>query len=45
MNGAYTTDKAKRLKTESFDRHALAQRDLMYEQLDQLTLELLLGVR
>ncbi|MBI5958039.1 MAG: xylose isomerase [Chloroflexi bacterium] len=43
--GGYSTDKANRLKTESFDRVALAQRDLMYEQLDQLTIELLLGVR
>ncbi len=45
LNGTYSADKAKRLKAESFDRHALAQRDMKYEKLDQLTIELLLGVR
>jgi len=33
------------LRAESFDRVALAQRGLAYERLDQLTMEVLLGVR
>jgi xylose isomerase len=33
------------LKTRQFDRVALGRRGLPYEQLDQLTIELLLGVR
>ena len=33
------------LKAEPFDRHALAARRLPYERLDQLVVELLLGVR
>lgn len=45
LDEGYTAEKVKRLKTTQFDRVALAQRDLMYEQLDQLTNELLLGVR
>jgi xylose isomerase len=45
LAGGYSTDKAKRLKSESFDRVALGQRDLRYEQLDQWTVELLLGAR
>lgn len=45
LSGAYSSDKAARLKNESFDRVALGHRDLGYEQLDQLTIELLLGVR
>jgi xylose isomerase len=45
LSGAYSSDKATRLKNESFDRAALGRRDLGYEQLDQLTIELLLGVR
>ena len=43
--GAYSADKAEALKAESFDRAALAKRGLKYERLDQLTVELLLGVR
>jgi xylose isomerase len=43
--GAYSADKAAWLKEQSFDRKALAQRELMYERLDQLTVELLLGAR
>jgi xylose isomerase len=45
LAGGYSHDKAKRLKDETFDRVALAQRELHYEQLDQLTIELLLGAR
>ncbi len=43
--GAYTPEKARALKTASFDRAALGQRNLGYERLDQLTIDLLLGVR
>lgn len=45
LAGGYSRDKARRLKDESFDRVALARRELHYEQLDQLTIELLLGAR
>ncbi|MBN1681181.1 MAG: xylose isomerase, partial [Anaerolineae bacterium] len=45
LSGGYSTDKANKIKNAAFDRAALGQRDLMYEQLDQLTIELLLGVR
>jgi xylose isomerase len=45
LSGGYSAEKAARLKGASFDRAALGQRDLRYEQLDQLTVELLLGVR
>jgi len=45
LSGGYSAEKATRLKGENFDRLALGQRDLRYEQLDQLTVELLLGVR
>jgi xylose isomerase len=43
--GAYSAAKAAALKEASFDRAALGQRGLAYERLDQLTVELLLGVR
>ncbi len=45
LKGGYSRDKAQRLRETSFDRDALGTRDLPYEQLDQLTIELLLGVR
>jgi xylose isomerase len=45
LGGGYSREKADRLKGESFDRIALGNRKLPYEQLDQLTVELLLGVR
>jgi xylose isomerase len=45
LAGGYSRDKARRLKDEPFDRVALAQRELHYEWLDQLTIELLLGAR
>ncbi|HVO70675.1 MAG TPA: xylose isomerase [Aggregatilineaceae bacterium] len=45
LAGGYGRDKAKRLKDETFDRVALAQREWHYERLDQLTIELLLGAR
>jgi xylose isomerase len=43
--GAYSPAKAGALKTHNFDRVALGQRGQPYETLDQLTVELLLGVR
>jgi xylose isomerase len=45
FSGAYSADKAKSLKALEFDRVALGQRGQPYEQLDQLTIDLLLGVR
>jgi xylose isomerase len=45
FKGAYTAEKAAALKAASFDRAALGARGLTYERLDQLTVELLLGVR
>ncbi len=41
----YTTEKAGRIRETEVDRESLAQRRLAYEELDQLTVELLLGVR
>jgi len=43
--GVYSADKATALKAHAFDRQALGRRGLAYERLDQLTVELLLGVR
>lgn len=43
--GKYSTAKANALKAQAFDRHAIASRGLKYERLDQLTNEVLLGVR
>jgi xylose isomerase len=43
--GAYSAQKAADLKAATFDRAALGARGLPYERLDQLTVELLLGVR
>jgi xylose isomerase len=43
--GKYTAEKANALKAESFDRVGISQRGLKYERLDQLTVEILLGVR
>jgi xylose isomerase len=44
-SGGYSADKAKALKDHAFDRVALGARGLPYERLDQLTVEVLLGVR
>jgi xylose isomerase len=41
----YDADTAQQLKSHPFDRVALGQRSQPYEQLDQLVVELLLGVR
>lgn len=43
--GPYSSQKADALKAETFDRTALGARGLKYERLDQLTVEVLLGVR
>ncbi|MEW5873235.1 MAG: xylose isomerase [Chloroflexota bacterium] len=44
-DGAYSAKKAAALKAQAFDVDRLAGRGLGYERLDQLTIELLLGVR
>ena len=43
--GVYSPEKVTALKAYTFDRIALAQRGQPYEKLDQLLIELLLGVR
>jgi xylose isomerase len=43
--GVYSADKASALKSHVFDRASIARRGLKYERLDQLTIDLLLGVR
>ena len=43
--GAYSAEKAKALKAQSFDRTSISSRGLQYERLDQLTIDLLLGIR
>ncbi|MBZ0309728.1 MAG: xylose isomerase [Anaerolineae bacterium] len=45
LTGGFSKQKARALKKEKFDREALGARGLPYERLDQLTVELLLGVR
>ena len=45
LSGKYSPQKAIALKTENFDRTVLADRGFNYERIDQLTLELLLGMR
>ncbi len=45
FNGKFSPLKAATLKLYQFDTQALSQRGLMYERLDQLTIDLLLGVR
>ena len=43
--GKYSAKKAEALKEHKFDRAKIAGRGLRYERLDQLTIDLLLGVR
>jgi len=43
--GAYSADKAKALKAQTFDRVEMGKRGQPYEKLDQLLIELLLGAR
>jgi xylose isomerase len=45
LGGGYSKDKVERLLSEPFDRAALGARDFNYELLDQLAIEILLGVR
>ncbi len=44
-SGVYSAAKAAALKDQVFDRRAIGSRGLQYERLDQLTIDLLLGVR
>src|SRR6185436_2772478 len=43
--GAYTGARAQAIKSLALDRSELASKKLPYERLDQLTIDLLLGVR
>jgi xylose isomerase len=43
--GTFTPQRAQALKAREFNRQKLAARGLAYERLDQLTIDLLLGVR
>ena len=43
--GRYSSKNGQALLKKPFDRAALSTRGLMYERLDQLTIDLLLGVR
>jgi xylose isomerase len=43
--GKYSAEKAAALKAQSFDRPVISKRGLKYERLDQLTIDILLGVR
>src|SRR5262249_33937101 len=43
--GGYTKNNVADLKARSFDRDLLASNGLRYERLDQLTIDILLGVR
>jgi xylose isomerase len=43
--GAYSSARAAEIKNRTFDRAALTARPLPYERLDQLVIELLMGVR
>ena len=45
FSGPFTSTKAEELKKVEFDRVELGKRSLPYEKLDQLTVELLMGVR
>ncbi len=45
FQGTYSPEKARALKAYTFDRQALGERHLAYERLDQLTFDLLMGVR
>jgi len=44
-NQAYSKDHAAQLQSRSFDRASIASKGLRYERLDQLTIDILLGVR
>jgi xylose isomerase len=42
---AFTPERAQQLRTEAFDLPSMREQGFAYERLDQLTIELLLGVR
>lgn len=44
-SGKYSPEKARALKKQPFDRREISSKGLQYERLDQLTIDLLLGVR
>jgi xylose isomerase len=44
VSGPYSPERARELNARSFDRQALASRRLPYERLDQMVVDLLLGV-
>jgi xylose isomerase len=43
--GRYSQDGARALLAHGFDRQSLAAKKLSYERLDQITIDILLGVR
>jgi xylose isomerase len=43
--GVFSPEKAANLRAKPFDRQALGARGLSYERLDQMTIDILLGVR
>lgn len=45
LNDGYSKDAATKLRSAEIDRVALGERNLPYEKLDQLTMEVLMGVR
>lgn len=45
LNEGYSANAVEKLRAVAFDRSAMGARNLPYEKLDQLTIELLLGVR
>ena len=45
FQGKFSPEKAKALKAHSFNREAISARGLKYEKLDQLTIDLILGMR
>ena len=44
FKGKYSAKKASDLKVVTFDRQTLGARGLKYERLDQLTVELIMGM-
>jgi xylose isomerase len=45
LMGSYTRDKADKIKSLALDRNELSAKKLPYERLDQLTVDIILGVR
>ena len=43
--GKYSSEKAEGIKALNLDRKVISERGLKYERLDQLTIDLLLGMR